>query len=252
MKRLEQNGVHWMQFDLLSDIPGILHGVFLRHGGVSTGTFNSLNVGFKGGDTHENVSANVSLIKKALGISTMMLAKQMHSATVAKIGSNYQVSEDHCDALMSSLPDIGMLIAHADCQAAIFYDPINHVAANVHSGWRGSVQNIYAETVMEMRKAYNTSPQELLVCISPSLGPEHSEFVNYRTELPENFWEYQIKPNYFDFWGISQMQLRECGVLPHHIEIAGISTYGNTQDCFSYRREKVTGRNGTVIALKKR
>jgi len=39
-------------------------------------------------------------------------------------------------------------------------------------------------------------------------------------------------------------------VLRHHIEVAGICTFANAQDFFSYRRDRVTGRNGTVVMLK--
>ena len=141
------------------------------------------------------------------------------------------------------------MIKHADCQAAIFYDPVHHAVSCVHAGWRGNVQNIYAHAIAFMAGKFHSQPADILVCISPSLGPHFSEFKNYKTEFPESFWPFQIRPNYFNLWEISRTQLQECGILPHHIEIASICTYANEQDFFSYRRDKVTGRNATVVAL---
>lgn len=154
-----------------------------------------------------------------------------------------------CDGLMTSHKDWGLLIDHADCQAAIFYDPVHKAIANIHAGWRGQVQNIYRETILKMAQTFGTQPRDLLVCISPSLGPQNGEFKNYVDELPKEFWRFQIKPTYFDLWAITKHELETCGVLPHHIEMAEMDTYAHPSDFYSYRREKTTGRHGTVIAL---
>ena len=37
--------MEWLEFDLLEPFPHVLHGVFLRHGGVSKGPCGTLNVG---------------------------------------------------------------------------------------------------------------------------------------------------------------------------------------------------------------
>ena len=142
------------------------------------------------------------------------------------------------------------MMKHADCQAAIFYDPVHHALANVHSGWRGNVKNIYQTTILKMASVFGTKPQDLLVGISPSLGPQHAEFKNYKVEFPEHFWSFQVCPEYFDLWAIARHQLEEAGVLPYHIEIAGICTYANKEDCYSYRRDKVTGRHATLAMLR--
>lgn len=138
---------------------------------------------------------------------------------------------------------------HADCQAALLYDPVQKAIGNVHCGWRGSILNIYEEVVMQMNALYGSQPRDILVCISPSLGPMAAEFIHFKKELPESFWKYQVKPTYFDFWEISKRQLLEVGILEKNIEIAGMCTYTNQKDFFSYRRNKLTGHHGTCIAL---
>ncbi|MCC5832228.1 MAG: peptidoglycan editing factor PgeF [Chlamydiales bacterium] len=240
-------GLEWLAFENLSDSPRLIHGVFLRHGGVSKGSFQSLNFGLSQGDSPTAVEINRKRALSALGIGRYVNLYQKHSDQV--IEAEPQLKSEG-DSLITDRPDLGLLILHADCQAAIFYDPVRHALANVHAGWRGSVANIYRKTIERMKARYGTKPEDLLVGISPSLGPNGAEFLNYRRELPESFWPFQMKPFYFDFWEISRAQLIEAGVLAHHIEIARLCTYTDADDFFSYRRVKVSGRHGTIAALK--
>lgn len=249
MHKKTKDGIEWLQFDLLSDFPNLVHGVFLRKGGVSTAPFNTLNMGNFREDTVENILENRKRISACLNIPSLFSGTQVHKDQISILRGT-DPFEKICDGIATQDKGIGLLTSHADCQAAIFYDPINNAIANIHSGWRGSVQNIFGKAVHKMQSEFGSRPENLLVGISPSLGPENAQFIHYKTELPESFWDYQVKPCYFDFWEISRMQLKACGLLDHHIEIASICTYANDTDFFSYRRDKqVTGRNGTVIAL---
>ena len=250
MKRKKKGKIEWLEFGLFSEIPELVHGVFLRHGGVSEGPFASLNTGSRTGDDDpENISANRELIRQVLQLPALISGKQEHDVNIVTVPSIDPLLDSSCDGLMTQKENLGLMIKHADCQAAIFYDPINKAIANAHAGWRGNVKNIYAKIIETMQRQFGSRPQDLLVGISPSLGPQCSEFKNYRSELPEHFWDYQIKPTYFDLWAISRMQLEQKGVLPHHIEIASICTYSNPNDFFSYRRDKIHGNHATVVGL---
>lgn len=249
MLRKIQDGVHWLEFELLADFPRLKHGVFLRHGGSSMGTFASFNLSHNLGDRVEHVEANLKKAAQIMGVTEWLWGQQVHSNQIELVTTspwNYALP---CDALATSLPNKGLMIHHADCQAAILYDPIQHSLCTVHCGWRGSVLNIYASAIALMKKTFHSSPQDILVCISPSLGPESAEFIHYRQELPETFWEYQIKPHYFDFWAISEMQLLKEGILREHIQIAGYDTKARPEDYFSYRYNKIRGGHGTVAIL---
>lgn len=239
--------IKWHTFNLLLNCPRLIHGVFLRHGGVSEGPFASLNFSSFRGDSEEHVAINRQRALQALSIEKAVTIHQCHSAKIEEAAYGHT---NKGDALATDQPNLGLLILHADCQAAIFYDPVQHALAVVHCGWRGSVQNIYHKTIEWMKQRYGSKPENLLVAISPSLGPEAAEFRFFKIELPELFWPFQVKPTYFDFWAITRWQLKESGVLPHHIEIAGICTLSNPQDFFSYRRVKISGRHGTLAAIR--
>jgi YfiH family protein len=210
----------WLEFEQLAEFPELQHGVFLKN--APKEEIRAL------WESHDWVGGH-----------------QVHSATVKQLPI---APEEKCDGLFTNEAGKALLIKHADCQAAIFYDPETKTVANVHCGWRGNVQNIYRETIQQMAQA-GCSPQSLRVCISPSLGPCCAEFIHYQTELPKGFWKYQVKPNYFDLWEIARMQLIEAGVLPHHIEIAQICTCCNPNEYHSYRRDKTAHRHLTVVSL---
>lgn len=167
-------------------------------------------------------------------------AKQVHGNDVRYV--SHPESGLVGDALVTDCPHLTLGVRHADCQAALLYDPIAHRLAVVHSGWKGSVLNVYGRTVEKMA-ALGSKPENLLVCIGPSLSPESAQFLNYKTELPESFWRYQIKPFYFDFWAISRSQLEEAGVLPSHIEFAEEDTLTNPERFHSNRY------NGTKLRM---
>ena len=255
MLRKKKGNIEWLEFELLANEPNIAHGVFLRHGGVSQGTFASLNAVRGSGDQEKNIQENRSLIRKTLQLDKLISAWHAHAAHLEHVTSPREEFLE-CDGLMTAQKNWGLLAVHSDCQAALFYDPICKAVASVHAGWRGQAQNIYQKAITKMSQVFGSKPQDLLACISPSLGPQNAEFINYRLELPEEFWQFQIKPTYFDLWAIAQHQLEACGILRHHIEIAKIDTYAHPEDFFSYRREKakgrkekITGGHGTVIAL---
>jgi polyphenol oxidase len=248
MIRKKKDGLEWLEFDLLVDIPGLIHGIFLRHGGVSEGPYCSLNIGGGTGDDPNKIAENRRRLFEALNVQRWVGGKQMHGNEVAFIEDPNQPARE-CDALITNRKDIGLMIKHADCQAAIFYDPVHQAIANVHSGWRGNVKNIYGATIKKMMKVFGSKPEDLLVGISPSLGPDRAEFINYKVELPEEFWRFQIRPQYFNLWAVARFQLEASGVLPHHIQIAEICTHTEERDYFSYRRDKVSGRNATLVML---
>lgn len=247
MQRNTDGTVVWLTFDLFTECPHLIHGVFLRHGGLSSGEFGSLNFGQTQGDLIENVSENKRRALAALEVAECCELWQRHGK---RIVSANPTQKEEGDGLTTDRPGLGLSVLHADCQTAIFYDPVRRAVSNVHCGWRGNVQNIYREAIEAMRSQYGSKPEDLLVGISPSLSPEASEFINFQTELPPHFYPFQVKPTYFDLWAISRWQLTECGVLPHHIEISEICTYSNPQDFFSYRRVKASGRHATITCLK--
>ncbi len=248
-KRMQVEQIHH-QYRLLKAYPHVLHATFSRHGGVSEGRFASLNLGHGTPDNAGHIQQNAERVRSVLGVPKIVFPHLSHGVNVHRVSAKTIGETPRADALYTTDSNIGLGVTHADCQAAIFYDPVHEAIGVAHCGWRGSVQNIYARLISTLQREIGTQPHNLVVCISPSLGPDHAEFKNYRQELPKDFWEFQVKPQHFDFWAISRMQLIACGVLAKKIEIAETCTVCKSTDYFSHRAEKETGRNATVVALK--
>ena len=229
---------------------------FSRHDGAGSGKFESLNVSRGVGDSDYIVEENRELIKSRMGVSRLVSSRQVHGDDIFIL--EQQLSGDievgSFDAIITSLPDCALMVQLADCQGVLLLDQVNLVIAAIHNGWRGSVVNIISKTIVLMQNHYGSDPKNIKAWIGPSLGPCCAEFVNYRQELPPAFLRFQVKPEYFDFWEITRMQLAEAGVQHESIEIEGTCT-SCSRDYFSYRRARrngdgITGRHCAVIALK--
>lgn len=219
MIRKNRGEIEWLEFALLQE-QDVRHAVFLK---------KSLP------------------FEKLDWVEEIVFFNQVHGNEVAVVEGTTQVLQ--VDGGITKIKGMGLAIKHADCQSAIFYDPVEKVLANVHAGWRGLVQNIYKETVVKLKKEFLVHPENLLVCIGPSLEPMHSEFIHYKQEFPKSFWRFQEKSNYFNMWDIAKFQLEELGILSKNIEIAEIGTYENKEDFYSFRRDKTKLRNITIASL---
>lgn len=153
------------------------------------------------------------------------------------------------DGLITQERGLTLVMSHADCQAGILYDVKNGALGLVHAGWRGNVLNIYRKMVLQMKEKMGSQPEDLKVFISPSLGPSHAEFVNYRQEFPKELWHYVSKDLKIDLWQVSEDQLLETGVLKENLYIARHCTYSDIRRFHSYRRDRTSLRNYTLVRL---
>ena len=241
--------MHFQPYTLLKEFPELIQGTFTRKGGFSKKPFTSLNLSFEVGDQKEAVLANRQAVKEYLKIPYLIDPLQCHSDQFFVVTNPYEIIPP-CDALITQQSQIALLIKHADCQACLIYDPVKQVIANIHAGWRGLVKKIYTQVIQQLITQFQSQPQNLGVCISPSLGPQASEFIHFRQEFPPFLWPFEEQPNHFNLWRAAVAELKSLGILEQHMEIAKECTYEKKEHYFSYRRDKLTGRLGTVIGFK--
>ncbi len=247
------------EFGSFKQYDNIVHGVFTRSGGTSTGAFDSLNIGINSGDKESIIANNRKLIIKKMGMKPLVFLNQVHGAEIKilkkadnDLSEAFQSGKETytADGIITDMKDLFLVIQVADCQAVILYDYVNQVIANIHSGWRGSIKNIIGECVAQMVSEFGCQPENIIAGISPSLGPCCSEFVNYKDEIPESLWRYKYQDKaYFDFWKISCDQLMDKGIKRENIENMEICTKCNRNEFYSFRGEKTTGRFACVISM---
>jgi YfiH family protein len=275
-----KNGVSFLEFKKLANLPGIRHGIFTRNTGVSSDPFRSLNISFGVGDDDRNVRRNREIISKCLNEENLVFADQVHGNRImvfpkdnnnvmifdsdgcggvepseilsGQIGVSHPDSEHKYvgDALVTNIRKKILVIQVADCQSVIMYDPVQQVVANVHSGWRGSINDIIGLTIKVMKKSFGCFARDIIAGIGASLGPCCAEFVNYEKEIPKRYWKYKDDNDHFNFWSLSCDQLCQAGVLMDNVNLSGLCTKCDPDRFFSFRGEGATGRFASVIGLK--
>ena len=66
------------------------------------------------------------------------------------------------DGLITDRKNKILSLCYADCIPLFFYDPNKKVIANVHSGWRGTYQEISKIAVCKLKEQYDVSPESLI------------------------------------------------------------------------------------------
>lgn len=237
-------------------MPEIRHAVFTRKDGYSRKPYESLNTSFGVGDDAENVRRNRLAIQQGLDADTLVFARQVHGNDILVVTreDDFKLLIESgtppvVDALVTNVRNYFLVVQVADCQPIFLYDTARQVTANIHSGWRGSVSNLIGRTIRAMQAEFGTAAADLVAGVGPSLGPCCAEFINYRREIPQDLWSYKSADHHFDFWAISREQLATAGVPQQNIFLSNICTRCNTDQFFSYRGEKITGRFAAVIGL---
>jgi YfiH family protein len=252
-------GLNCFQFPALANLPDFIHGVFLGKGVNGRRQMMPFNLGLGHGTPDEMVWRNRERMQAFFGPEYFgVYAHQVHGIDVGIYSPSDDANAHHADqgvhlngdALITHVPGAVLVIQVADCQPVIIVDPATGVIANIHSGWRGSLQNIIGVTIDRMQAQYKSRPQDLVCAIGPSLGPCCAEFVNYKQEIPQTFWGYRRPNDFFDFWQISIDQLINAGVKPVNISLAGICTKCNQHLFFSYRGDQLTGRFAAVVGIR--
>jgi len=259
MRLNETNGIRYLTFATLARVPGLWHGVFLRHARNGQTGGISLNLGLHGIDPEERVWENRRRVMAVAGASLGVFAHQVHGVQAGVWDASAAGRRNSAsgfvrlsgDALITDQPGAALFIQTADCQSVMLVDPVRRVAANIHSGWRGSIGNVIGNTIEQMAARFGCRPGDLFGAVGPSLGPCCAEFVHYRHEIPRQYWGYRRPGDLFDFWRLSVDQMAAEGVPRQHVAVSGICTRCNQHLFYSYRGEgRQAGRFAAVIGLK--
>jgi YfiH family protein len=87
------------------------------------------------------------------------------------------------DAMMTDLTGYFLCLRTADCLPVLFYDPVHHVIAVAHCGWRNTVLHIAAGLTVAMTIMYQTRMEDLQVAFGPCISMQHYEIGEEVVEL---------------------------------------------------------------------
>lgn len=156
----------------LSGLPGISHGFFTRHGGVSEGIYASLNCGLGSADDPAAVRENRRRVASHLGAAALQTAHQVHSPTAVIIHrSSTDDDRPKADALVTAERGIAVAVLSADCAPVLFADPRAGVVAAAHAGWRGAVGGVVEQTI-EAMLTLGARREDIRAAVGPTIGPQ--------------------------------------------------------------------------------
>lgn len=265
MNRLTSDN-QMLGYGLMQTYPNISCFSTKRHGGFSQGTYASFNCNGFAGDNPDDVARNRQHLVELLGRGPieLVLPHQTHSDRVAIIDDTYiyKVEEERTallegvDALVTDQLDKCLCISTADCIPVLLYDPVRQAIGAAHAGWRGTVMCIVEKTLRVMTECFGTQPVDVRACIGPGISQEAFEVGEevYEAFAQAGFEMERIACRkgkwHLDLWEANRLQLLQQGVLPAHVEVAGICTYAHNDDFFSARRQGIhSGRILSGICL---
>ena len=241
-----------------STLAGITHGFFGRKGGVSTGLYDSLNIGEGSDDAPEAITQNRDLIRQAIGADHLLSCYQIHSPTVITVTEPWD-ERPEADAMVTTKPGLALCILTADCVPILFADPDAKVIGAAHAGWKGTLAGV-AEATIDAMEALGADRSNITAAIGPAIqqasyevGPEFRDtWVGTHEWTDRLFKAGQNNHAYFDLTGYIRATLLREGI--SGIDNVGHDTCAIEDTYFSNRRrnhrgEPDYGRNGSVIML---
>lgn len=236
---------------IFKQFPEIIFGFSTKAGEASDSPYG-FNISYSVGDDEKKVRENRERFLKEIAIIPENTAsqKQIHSDIITYVDKPGSVGES--DALFTDKRSIGLIVTVADCTPIFLFDTYNKVIAAVHSGWRGTRQNILGKTINKLIQVYNSKPENIFAYIGASIcqkcyevGPEVAKQFDSKYLLPNNDkFLLDVRGNCYD-------TLLQSGIPKEQIEVSDLCTYEQKELLHSYRRDgKLSGRMMGVIALK--
>jgi polyphenol oxidase len=161
-----------------------------------------------------------------------------------------------CDAMVTTVPGVALMVLVADCVPIAFTAP--GVVAVAHAGWRGTVANIVSNTIDEMCRVAGANPHQINAYIGPSIGAccynIGDDVVSAaKRSIPNSndCLEARGVDVFFDLKKANQFLMLKAGLSSENIHLVDDCVACNNHRYFSYRAENgTTGRFGMGAMLR--
>ena len=211
-------------------------------------------------------------ICKAIGSKYRNIVKprQYHTNNVKIVKNKINVLEPdfnlkkykETDGLITNRKNMVLSTTNADCILFLLFDPVKKVIANVHSGWKGTLQRIIEQAINKMTNEFGSNPEDIICCICPSIRKCHFEVgQDVKDEFQKQFGKLEgckytnekgnsitinindiIEENngkwHIDTVLINKIIMQNLGLNPKNIIDSGICSMCNSHLIHSYRNEK--------------
>lgn len=131
------------------------------------------------------------------------------------------------DALVTNVPNVGLLLPVADCNAVAIHDPVHNVLAVVHLGWQSTVAELATKIVQYLQGKHHSSAPDLRIYLSPAIKAESYVFAEV-SQVDDPAWKDFLRKTDkgygVDLPGYNRQRFIDAGVLPEHIEVSSVNT----------------------------
>ena len=110
-----------------------------------------------------------------IGTRSLKQAQQVHGNGVARIDLGSTARAEGVDGLVTVDPEVVLGIYVADCCAIYLVDPVCRAIGLLHSGKKGTEQNIVRSAVQKLRINFGSEPENLIAVMSPCIRPPYYE-----------------------------------------------------------------------------
>lgn len=266
---IKKDGIEYLQFRKLLEYSDVI-----KHG-YSIGldrnfrTARAKNVEPLSEKEYNKAIKDYKELADSIGIEYINIAKpnQAHTKNIKRVDK--KINQDRpdfnldeyslTDGLATNNKNIALATTNADCILMLFFDPVKKVIANVHSGWKGTLQRISIEAVDKMKQEYGCNPQDIICCICPSIRKCHFKVHRDVQEPYYNEFKDLEEINQLivpipgeDRWTIDTVEinkiiLKQAGLKAENIIDSGICSVCNSDQIHSFRVEKEEYGLGTAI-----
>jgi len=229
---------------LLSAAPGVRHAFLTRRGGVSTGIYESLNLGRGSRDVPAAVAENRRRAAAVFAAppSALNVCYQIHSAEVVAADGPWGDERPRADGVVTARAGLVCGVLAADCAPVLIADPAARVVASVHAGWQGALAGVVGAAVARMIEL-GARPEHMIAAVGPCIAQASYEvgleFVQrFEAGAPgaKRFFAAGARADkrQFDLPGFVLWRLEAAGVASR--EWIGRDTCAEEADFFSNRR----------------
>lgn len=257
-----------LRSNLLSDIPGVAHGLTYRMPGLGIADGN---VGYGPPRDKDDAWAMRQLWCRGIGVEPHRIVTmgQVHGRDVIRVAADQagrgatpgSAHVGFADAMITDDSDVILMTLHADCLPILLVDPEHPAVAAVHAGWRGTVVDVAGAAIMAMREAFGSDPSRIRAYLGPAIGGCCNEvgdevIAAWRDQaddlgpLAELAVTHPGPKDHFDGSRANTLLLQRAGLEPEHIDMSDICTKCAKDSWFSHRGHGPgAGREGALIAL---
>lgn len=223
---------------------GVVAGTSLRTGGVSVGSYSSLNLGAHVGDDSASVAENRRRFLETCDLPQQPVwLSQVHGSNVI-VDPPVNAVPPQADAVLGRSAGTVCAVLTADCLPVLFVSLVDDEVAAAHAGWRGLLNGVLEVAVSAM----TAPPGRILAWLGPAIsqasfevGPEVQEQFCDRDAAAALHFKANARGRWqADLYGLARQRLQAAGL--RQVYGGGYCTFSDPQRFFSYRRDGECGR----------